>query len=337
MDSRQPAAAVFYYLSGTGNSYRAACGMAEECRLHGIPATVLSIAGTGPRTIEARADSLLALVTPVHGFTTPWLMIKFALRMPRLPGTPAIVVVTRGGSIVGKRFLPGMEGTAAYLLALILALKGCSIRGVMGLDMPVNWTALHPGLSEGAARAIVRRAGTRLNAFMAGILAGRRQLGGFVPLLLGLLLLPVSTLYLIVGRLWLAKLFFASHRCTGCGLCAAGCPAGAIRMLGRQKRRPYWTYSCESCMRCMNACPVRAVEASHPFAVVSYFIATVPAWIMLINWMAKQWPALAAMDNFAVRAVLKYCYMLTSIALAYGIFIMLARVPLLARLFAITT
>ena len=108
-------------------------------------------------------------------------------------------------------------------------------------------------------------------------------------------------------------------------------------MLGRQNRRPYWTYSCESCMRCMNACPVRAVEASHPFAVLSYFIATIPAWIMLINWMTKQWPALAAMDNFAVRAVLKYCYILASTALAYGIFIMLARVPLLARLFAITT
>lgn len=336
--AQAPKDAVFYYLSGTGNSYRAACWMAEACRRSGIPARVSSIRQAAPdKEVAANGTSLSGLVTPTHGFITPWLMLKFAMRMPRRPGTQALVVATRGGIKCGRFYLPGLEGTNAYLLALILALKGYSMRGVMGLDMPVNWTAVHPGFSETSARAIGARAHARLDALMEEILGGRRYLTGAVPLLLGLLLLPISLLYALIGRFWLAKLFFASHRCTGCGICAEGCPAQAIRMLGSGSRRPYWTFSCESCMRCMNSCPERAIEASYSFAVVSYLIATVPAWLMLLNWAGRQWPALEGLNNFWMQAILHYVYILASVALAYVFFALLTRIPLLARLFAVTT
>ena len=34
-------------------------------------------------------------------------------------------------------------------------------------------------------------------------------------------------------------------------------------MVGGSKSRPYWTFACESCMRCMGYCPNKAVEVSH--------------------------------------------------------------------------
>lgn len=330
--TRLPEYAAFYYLSGTGNSYRAACWMAEACRQHGVPSGVSPIQQASPGVeLPINGNSLAALITPTHGFTAPWLMIKFALRMPHRSGTQAIVVGTRGGIKMGRLYLPGMEGTSCYLLALILATKGYNVRGIMGLDMPVNWTALHPGFSELSARAITARAHVRVDTFMKTILSGMRYLTGAVPLLLGLLLLPVSLGYLLMGRFWLAKLFFASHRCTGCGICSAGCPAQAIKMRGPGALRPYWTFACESCMHCMNTCPERAIEASYSFAAVSYYITTIPVWIILLNradvHLTNHWP----------QAVLQYAYAMTSVALSYIVFRLLTRIPLLGRLFAITT
>ena len=52
----------------------------------------------------------------------------------------------------------------------------------------------------------------------------------------------------------------------GCGLCVENCPNGALRLWGSDPARPYWTYSCESCMRCMGYCPEQAVEAGHSLA-----------------------------------------------------------------------
>ncbi|MEI6807772.1 MAG: EFR1 family ferrodoxin [bacterium] len=335
---RLPEHAAFYYFSGTGNSYRAACWMAEACRLNGVSSGVTPIQLASPsEELPINGNSLAVLITPTHGFTTPWLMLKFALRMPRRSGAQAIIVGTRGGIKIGWFYLPGLEGTSCYLLALILAMKRYNVRGVMGLDMPVNWTAVHPGFSEQSARAITARAHVRLDAFMKTILSGRRYLTGAVPFLFGLLLLPVSLGYLLMGRFWLAKLFFASHRCTGCGICAAGCPAQAIRMHGPGALRPYWTFACENCMRCMNTCPERAIEASYSFAAASYYITTIPVWITLLNWAGAQRPELASFINHWPQAVLQYAYAITSVALSYIVFRLLTSIPLLGRLFAITT
>jgi NAD-dependent dihydropyrimidine dehydrogenase PreA subunit len=107
---------------------------------------------------------------------------------------------------------------------------------------------------------------------------------GWVSLLFGLLLAPVSIGYLLIGRPLLGKLFLADERCTSCGICAKTCPFGAIRMMGRPKSRPYWTWRCESCMRCMNVCPENAVQAWQPGLVGIALLASavgVPVGILL--------------------------------------------------------
>ncbi|OGV70826.1 MAG: hypothetical protein A3K19_26925 [Lentisphaerae bacterium RIFOXYB12_FULL_65_16] len=330
--------AVIYYLTGTGNSYRVASWMGDACRRHGVPARVIAIPHATPAEDLTPGDNqLLGLVTPTHGFTTPWLVLRFALGLPHGRGTRAFVTPTRAGAKFGPLFTPGMEGTAAYLLTLVLLLKGYNIRGVMGLDMPANWIVVHPGLSPVSAEAINARAATRVNFLMNRILAGERYLTGLLPLLLGLLILPVSVGYMLVGRFLLAKLFYASERCTGCGSCARACPAHAIRMWGANHPRPYWTFSCESCMRCMNFCPTQAVQASYPLAAALYFITTWPAGLILVNWLGRQWPPLARLGNPVTTVLVNYAYVLTATALTYLGFILLMRLPLVNRLFTAVT
>jgi len=325
-------------MSGTGNSFRVATWMAEAAAQRGVRVRVSPMERGCPSSeIKAAEGYLVGLVLPTHGFTTPWLALRFALRMPCRRGTHAFVVATRAGSKLGSVFVPGVMGTSAYLLALVLTLKGYDVRGVAGVDMPSNWMTVHPGFSRESAEAIIARARPKALSFIEAILADERRFAGFGDLAVGIVFLPISFAYLVGGRFFLSKLFFASERCTGCGICARNCPAQAIRMWGRKRRRPYWTLSCESCMRCMAFCPEGAVEASHPLAVVLY-LATVPLVDVLSRWMAVTCPWLDRLSqNKAIGLLLWYLYSLAAVCLLYLLFTLLSRVPLLNRLFTITT
>jgi len=320
--------ATIHCMSGTGNSYRAATWMLNAARRGGAQACLI-LMGDGHATgAQLQGENgLVGLVFPTHGFTAPWPVLRLACRLPRGRGTHAFVVPTRAGTKFGPLFLPGLEGTAGYLVAFILALKGYAVRGVMGLDMPSNFMIAHPGFAEASARAIIARGEARTLAFMGAILTGRRRYAGFIALLLGLVLLPVSLAYALLGRFYMAKMMFASPRCKGCGQCAEHCPFQAIRMWGTGKRRLYWTFSCENCLRCLAWCPQRAVESGHSLAVVLYFVASIPASVYAMNWMVgRSWLA-EDLNNPVTQFLLQYPYTILSIFLTYLLFSLLIRIP----------
>lgn len=331
--------ATLYFLSGTGNSYRAATWMEAEAQEAGARTQIRSIQGARPEEeIGEGPRSLLGLVTPTHGFTAPWAMLRFVLGLPRRRGTHAFVVATRAGSRLGRHLTPGFDGTATYILTLILLLKGYRIRGLIGLNMPSNWTTLHSGLRPETVTAIIDRASVRIAGFISAILSGRRDYASWAKLLLGLLLLPISFAYLLVGRFYMAKLFFASGRCTGCGLCAANCPLGAIKMWEwGEKIRPYWTFRCENTMRCMGYCPAGAIEAGHSWAAILYVITSAPVVTLALNWLTTRFTGFALPSGRIEVMVLQYGYTLLALYLAYLPFTLILRVPWINRLFTLTT
>jgi len=139
---------AIYYMSGSGNTYRVANWMDETAKENGIKPCLASIESAKPENeIEASDRQLVAMFLPTHGFTSPWQMIKFALRMPRKKGADAFCVATRGATKIGSGTIPGAAGTAALLIGLILFLKGYRLRGITGIDMPSNWMSLYSGFS----------------------------------------------------------------------------------------------------------------------------------------------------------------------------------------------
>lgn len=324
--------ASIYYMSGTGNSLRIASWLGDLAREQGMTGDVHSIDRKyQPPTGTWGRDHLMGLTFPTHGFTTPWPILRFALSLPQGRGTNVLIIPTRAGTKFGRVYLPGMQGTAGYLLALIMVLKGYRVRGVFGIDMPSNWTALHWGLSEANASAIIERAQKKVTSLATVIFAGGQVWRGAIELLLGLGLAPVSLGYLLYGRFQLAKLFFASEACNGCRLCAENCPVGAIKMHGR---KPYWTYKCESCMRCMNFCPPRAIEVSLPLAVGLTYIAGLPVVDYLLNRMDNAIPVLNSGPSLFI---MQYIYFLTSIFLVYLFFTLINRIPLVSKVFKVFT
>ncbi len=164
---------VIYFMSGTGNTLRAANLAGEYARKNGPDVALRGVTEDDPeREIREGADTLVGLMMPTHGFTAPWLIIKFACCLPRRESTHAFVVATRGGLKFGRVLTPGISGSAVFLITLILLFKGYKVRGAMGVDMPSNWLSLHPGLKPENARAIVGRAAHKIERFMERILTG---------------------------------------------------------------------------------------------------------------------------------------------------------------------
>jgi Pyruvate/2-oxoacid:ferredoxin oxidoreductase delta subunit len=324
-----------FFMSGTGNSYRMTKWIEAEAAGRGREVSIGLVPATHPASVSADRETLWGFVMPTHGFTAPWPMIKFVLRLPRGRGVHAFAVVGRGGSKVGSVYIPGVEGTACFLMALLLFLKGFTVRGITAVDMPANWVVAYPAPSPEKAAAIMGRAHAKTRAFLAQVLDGRRAFGGWVGLLVGFVLAPISIAYLLVGRFFLAKLFFANNDCNGCGLCAKNCSYRGIAMHGREKQRPYWTYKCESCMRCMAYCPEKAIEAGHSWAVILYYVSSTSASAYLLHLLVPYTGEIIMHPWLAL--LLEYAYLLASMAGAYWLFSFLLRVPLINSLFTHTT
>lgn len=330
-----------YYLSGTGNSFRISRLIGDISEEKGLNTIVMSVNEATPLTdIDDSGNCILGLVFPTHGFTAPWYIIKFACRLPRVKKTHAFCIATRAGLRFGTVFTPGIGGSATFLVAAILLIKGFRVQGVTGIDMPSNWYSFHPIQKKESISLIINRAKVKSSDFMNQILAGKKC--WFTPTnlyeaLWTPLLAIISLAYLFFGRFFLAKLFFANLDCDGCGICANNCPVNGIEMVGKQNPRPFWKYNCESCMRCAAFCPKKAIEAGHSWGVILWMITTVPVSYYLITGLNKYLPNLSGLIDIKIKKILDIIYFYSSLVLSYHLFQLLIKFKPFKLLFTWTT
>ncbi|HAN09389.1 MAG TPA: (4Fe-4S)-binding protein [Clostridiales bacterium] len=263
---------ISYYYTGTGNSYRVASWVADKASRKALEVKMIPVGKYDKKQLDdTDADTIIHITFPTHALTAPFSVIKFVRELPKAKGQKVMITATRSGGAFLKD-MPGCEGTGSYLIGLILALKGYNIVSVEAIDMPPNWNVMLPTYTVKKNEYIIGVSNTFVNELSEKILSGKKVYGGFISFLIGLVCLPLSLAYLFAGRFFLPKMLFSNHKCTGCGLCAKSCPVGAIKMLGKEEKRPYWKFSCESCMRCTAFCPNNAVEAHHIILIFAMFI-----------------------------------------------------------------
>ena len=287
-------------------------------------------------------EQLRAFYFPTHGFMPPWSMIKFLLRLQRGRRTRAAVVATRGGIKIGPVVIPGAAGMAVFMATLILVLKGYRVVAGISIDMPANMLNLHWGMLPKNSSAILERGQSRHARFSSELLSGRRF---WSPLNLlweaawsiGILLLwpAFPVLYLLIGRVFMAKVLFADGSCKGCGKCATGCPNQAIVMvLSKKDRSPYWTRQCEACMRCVAYCDFRAVQSSWAWGVLLlYLMSFVSAGVVQRTFQAATGFDLTLSNLAGEAAVIVIIYV--SILTLYYVFWGLTQIPPVRWLFSV--
>lgn len=262
---------IIYYFSGTGNAKKAAQWILEVANEKGLEANLVNIEHKKKvENPDFNERTLIGFCAPTHGFNFPPIMLSFIARFPKSKKANVFILNTRAGMKLYKLFLPGLSGVAQYFAAITLALKGYKVIAMQPLDLPSNWISLHPGLRKKIVFSIFTRCQKITKRFAGNIISGKRRYKAFLSLPFDLAIAPISIAYYLIGRFAIAKTFVASDACTNCGLCEKKCPVNAIK---NSKKRPYWTFDCESCMHCMNFCPERAIETCHGFTIALWWLA----------------------------------------------------------------
>ena len=278
---------TLYYFSGTGNAARVAEWAAEAAQSHGWTAEVIGIAGLRPGDLKTPGPrAMIGFVSPTHGFNYPPFMVEFIVGFPRsLHRNRVVLMNTRAGMKLGPVFLPGLSGIALWLAAIVLLLKGYRIAGMRPVDMPSNWISIHPALRGPAVVAMADRCRVIVHRSLSRVCTGERDMRGLFDIVQDLLIAPIAPLYYLFGRFFFAKSFYASAACNTCDTCSTRCPVGAIIQI---QGRPFWTFRCESCMRCMNECPRRAIETGHGYLAAVLFLGNAyladAVWRVSTHW-----------------------------------------------------
>lgn len=321
---------IIYYFSGTGNSKNVALWFSHVANENGIECQINNIARIDRRSVERpEPEALVVFISPIHGFNYPPVMLNFILHFP-MGKNKVVLMNTRAGMLIGKLITPGLTGIAFYLSALILLIKGFSIKAILPVDMPSNWISLHPGLNTRTVKYLHEKNKERVEVFAGKIVKGKPHFKALLEVY-DLLLAPIAVGYFAAGRFFLAKTFYSSGDCNNCDLCIKSCPVKAIIKVGN---RPFWTFNCESCMQCMSNCPKKAIETGHGYiALFVYLFTTIILIAFYKNFNNYFFPIENTLIKFAVESVLLIAFL----GIWYRLIHWLLRIKMVERIIVYTS
>jgi ferredoxin len=245
-----------YYFSGTGNTLWSARRMAEllsaggeSVEVHNLGSAIRSLAVSSGWTLSISADTVVFLF-PAYACQLPTGVSRFFQAVDIKAGYIAGCVTCGShqcGTLAETARIFRKRGIRLDYLGVIPAVEnyiplfGYPRKAVINRKMP-----RHVRATEECARAIKARETRNVSTFHPFFAA-------------------VSRLFRWGQRLmwkWYKVSTDGQHACTGCGICAKVCPAGAITLEppplgGRQ--RPVWSARCEQCLACMSWCPAGAI------------------------------------------------------------------------------
>jgi Pyruvate/2-oxoacid:ferredoxin oxidoreductase delta subunit len=327
---------LLIYYSGTGNSKRVSEWIAETAAEAGMKTHFTSYDKFDPESITGfTGKTLICFFSATHGFNLPHSMLKFLILFNTLKGSDIIIGNTRAGMKLSKLFLPGLSGIALYLPALIMFLKGYRVQSLYPDDLASNWISLHPGLKTKVIDSMCDHYRSLTRRYATKVLSGKRPfLKAFILLPLDLLVAPLAIGHYFFGRYILAKTFITNEHCDNCGLCISQCTTHSIIL---SDNRPFWKLSCESCMKCMNYCPKRAIETSHSFFFIILF-----AVIYLVNpfisqkimVLVKQMLGISGVVNEILYTIIRWSLAILIFTLTYRLMHWLGRYKFFSRLIA---
>lgn len=237
--------AIIYIFTGTGNTRYAADKLAEALSRLAIDAVIWEARADKPEPPDPNGFDLAFFGYPTHAFNTPLAFLRFVKALPDASGLPAYIFKTAGEP------LP-LNSASSRALVQLLRKKGFDPMLDRQLLMPYNILFRY---KDALAKQMALHTGDMADLIAHKAAGGQREVLRYGPLV-------VLVQYLLRFE-WAGAVingfFFRvkKERCTGCGLCAAKCPVGNIRMHGEY---PRFSGHCTMCMGCAYFCPSDAVR-----------------------------------------------------------------------------
>ena len=231
---------MILYFSATGN-----CKYVAKRIAGAIGDTACSIEGLSAE-VTLREGEILGLVTPTYAWELP-LIVREYLENMQISGNanPYTFVVATYGT---------MPGAACADAAHILKKKGIKVSARFCVKMPDTWTPWFDLSDPAKVHERNEKAEGEINSVITAITA--RKTGNRMRLFAPYPVRFFTDSWYRSQRK--TKNFFVEDSCIGCNLCAAQCPASAIRL---ENGKPVWQKEqCYLCLRCLHSCPKFAIQ-----------------------------------------------------------------------------
>ena len=233
---------MFFYYSGTGNSYAAASALGDCCALTNIMACM----DKGEFSFSLEEGESVGFACPVCNGGIPKLAADF-FRQIRFDRQPAYLYLVLTYS--------DHWGNAAVHFASLLSEAGLELDAFYAVPMPENNVIEHVILPEEERDAVYERAEELLKEIARRIDAKEK-----IPAFCEPGYKDAEEKYSAYLDMCHTSHFHVDDQCVSCGICATRCPYHSIRLIDGV---PTWIKdACTLCMGCMRCGAIHYDEAT---------------------------------------------------------------------------
>lgn len=242
---------IIYYFSGTGNTEFVAKKFYENLQIKGFDIELKAIDLLKDKP-NPNQYNLIGIGFPIYAYNLPIYIRRFINKFPAVHNNSAFIFVTMAD--------PTSLGTLG-ITADLLKKKGFTIKSAEGFQMLSNDIILCNAANQKSKRYLLLKEAAikKIKLVVDEIQSGKGKIQGNN--------IFMKFLSLITG-FWLNQLycpwfhyhkFYVDEKCLPeCRLCEEFCPVNNIKKVDTQK--VIFSRSCILCARCINCCPVYAIQ-----------------------------------------------------------------------------
>lgn len=245
---------VIYYFSGTRNTEIVANMIRETFYKHGHKNSLFRIEDIlkGNFNIDHQEFDLIGIGCPIIGYGAPPIVYNFIHHLPKENRKKVFIFRTAGG-------VAPINYNASKRMARKLDKKGYKVFHERVFSISSNWVIRYDDL---IIRQLYEATNRKVEIMCKELIHGKHQVLK-TGIRLKILMELASYIFPQILR-FVGKDLIINESCSDCDLCIKKCPSNNIY---RKKGRIRFKLACNSCMRCVYACPELAIK----FRLLTFF------------------------------------------------------------------
>ena len=238
---------MIFYFTGTGNSGYVAKIISEHNNVKAICISDEIKKPDNDFNYYLGEGEVIGFVYPVYAWSPPKQVLDFISRinLHNYNNNYVFSIATCGENI----------GNTMGILDRNLNRKGLTLDSAFSIIMPNNYIILGDVDSKNIEEEKLLKAEGKLQVINNIVEKRKKKVfqleKGPFPSVLSSIINPLFNNFALN-----AKKFYATDKCTGCGICEKVCTAGNILV----HKKPTWGSNCTQCLACIHQCPTRAIE-----------------------------------------------------------------------------